>query len=105
MALLYASDFTGFSDNYAIPSGVSDHISTGSVDIILSTGITQQIVDTLSTALTCIHYMEANNIYSLSPNEDITILILRSEFLILENTYINQKMMNSYDLFLPWCRS
>ena len=40
--------------------------------------------------------METNKLYSLSPNEDITILNLRSKLLILENTYINQKMMNSY---------
>ena len=40
--------------------------------------------------------MESNNLYSLSPNEDITIIILRSELLILENTYLNQNMMNSY---------
>ena len=96
MALLNASDFTGYSDNFAIPSGVSDPIFTGSVDIILSTGVTQQVFDTLSTALKCIHYMEQQRIYSLSPNEDITILNLRSKLLVLENTYINQKMMNSY---------
>ena len=41
-------------------------------------------------------YMEASNSYSLSPNEEVTILNLRSKLLILENTYINQKMMNSY---------
>ena len=35
-------------------------------------------------------------IYSLSPNADITILNLRGKLIILENTYINQKMMNSY---------
>ena len=40
--------------------------------------------------------MEANNLYSLSPNEDVTIINLRSKLLILENNYINQKMMNSY---------
>ena len=40
--------------------------------------------------------METNIIYSLSPNEDITILNLRSKLLILENTYINQNIMNSY---------
>ena len=40
--------------------------------------------------------MEANNLYSLSPNEDVTIINLRSKLLILGNTYINQKMMNSY---------
>ena len=47
MALLNASELTGYSYNYAIPSGVSDPtIFTGNVDLILSTGITQQIVDT-----------------------------------------------------------
>ena len=40
--------------------------------------------------------MEANTLYSLSPNEDVTIINLRSKLLVLENTYINQKMMNSY---------
>ena len=40
--------------------------------------------------------MDVNKLYSLSPNEDITIISLRSKLLILENTYINQKMMNSY---------
>ena len=96
MALLNASDFTGYWAAYAIPSGTEDVIFSGSVDIILSTGIVQQVLDTLSSALKCIHYMEANNLYSLSPNEDVTILNLRSKLLILENTYINQKMMNSY---------
>ena len=86
MALLNASDFTGSSYDYVIPSGVSDPIFTGSVDIVLPTGITQQFFDTLSTALKCIHYMEANNLYSLSPNEDVTIINLRSKLLILENT-------------------
>ena len=40
--------------------------------------------------------MEANNLYSLGPNEDVTVLNLRSELLILENAYINQTNMNSY---------
>ena len=39
--------------------------------------------------------MERNKLYPLSPNEDI-ILNLRSELLILENVYINQKIMNPY---------
>ena len=96
MALLSASDFTGYSDSFAVPAGSSDVIFSGSVDLILSTGITLKVFDTLSSALKCIHYMEANNLYSLSPNEDVTIINLRSKLLILENTYINQKMMNSY---------
>ena len=96
MALLSASDFTGYSDSFAVPAGSSDVIFSGSVDLILSTGIAQTVFDSLASALKCIHYMEANNLYSLSPNEDVTILNLRSKLLILENTYINQKMMNSY---------
>ena len=96
MALFSASDFTGFNSTFAVPSGITDVLFAGSVDLILSTGITQQVFDTLSTALKCIHYMEANKLYSLSPNEDVTILNLRSKLFILENTYINQKMMNSY---------
>ena len=35
MALYSASDFTGFSDSYAVPAGSSDVRFTGSVDIIL----------------------------------------------------------------------
>ena len=96
MALYSASGFTGFSDSYAVPAGSSDVIFTGSVDLILSTGTIQQVFDTLSTALKCIHFLEQQKLYSLPPNEDVTIINLRSKLLVLENAYINQKMMNSY---------
>ena len=36
MALLSASDFTGFSDSYAIPANSSDVIFSGSVDLKLT---------------------------------------------------------------------
>ena len=96
LAPYQASDFTGFSDSYAVPAGSSDVIFTGSVDLILPTGITQQVFDTLSTALKCIHLMGGNKLYSLSPNEDVTILNLRSKLLVLEKNYINQRTMSSY---------
>ena len=96
MALYSASDFTGFSASYAVPSDVSDVLFTGSVDIISSTGLTQQVFDSLSTAIKCIHLMETNKLYSLSPNEDITVINIRSRLLVLGHTYINQKMMNIY---------
>ena len=76
MALYSASDFTGLSDSYAVPAGSSDVIFTGSVDLILSTGITQQVADTLSTALKCMHFMESNKLYSLSPNDLMKMLLL-----------------------------
>ena len=67
-------------------------IFTGSVDLILSTGNTQQVSGTLSTALTCIRSTEQQKLYSVSPNEDATIINLRSELLILEHIYIDKKM-------------
>ena len=96
MALYSASDFTGYSAGYAVPSDVSDVLFTGPVDTILSTGLTQQAFDSLSTAITCIHFMDQSRLYSLSPNKDITIINFRSKLLIIENAYINQKMVNSY---------
>ena len=96
MALYSASDFTGFSDSYAVPAGSSDVIVTGSVDLILSTGITQQVFGTLSTALKCIHFMEQQKLHSLSPNGDVTIISLRSKLLVSTNTYNNRKTVNSY---------
>ena len=64
MALLSASDFTLYSDSYVIPANSSDAIFSGSVDLILPTGIIQQVFDTLSTALKCTHYMEANKFFT-----------------------------------------
>ena len=71
-----ASGFTGFSDSYAVPAGVAEPLFSGSVGLILSIGITQQVFDTLSTALKCINF--------------------RPKLLILLNIYINQQVMNSY---------
>ena len=46
MALFSASDFTGYWAAYAIPSGTEDVIFSVSVDLILSTGIVQQVLIT-----------------------------------------------------------
>ena len=95
MALFQASYFTGFSDTCAVPAGSTDVISAGRVDIILSTGVTQQVFDTLSTALKYIHFMETSKLYYLSPNDDIIVLNLKYKLMVLGKVYINQKMMNS----------
>ena len=58
MALYQASDLSGFSDSYAVPSGVGQPLFSGSVDLILSIGITQQVFDTLSAALKCTNFIE-----------------------------------------------
>ena len=38
-------------------------------------------------------FMEHSRLYSLSTNEDMTIINVRSKLLVLENMYINQKMV------------
>ena len=91
MAHLNASDLTGYSESFAAPAGFNGPMFTGSVDLILSTGITQQVFCSLPSALKCIHCIEAKNLYCLSLDEDVTVLNLRSKLIILENTYINQK--------------
>jgi hypothetical protein len=97
MALYVAGDFSGYSATYAVPSDYDgDPLYTGATTLILSTGVTQTVHDALSTALKQIHYMDSNNLYSMMPNEDITIINLRSKLMILENTYINQKLMNNF---------
>ena len=47
MAPLSASGFNGYSDSFAAPAGFNDPIFAGSVDLILSTGITQQVFGSL----------------------------------------------------------
>ena len=44
MALLNASDFIGYSGSFAAPAGFNGPIFAGRVDLILSTGITQQVL-------------------------------------------------------------
>ena len=96
MALYVAADFSGYSSTWPVPSAETDPLYTGAVTIILSTGVTQTVFDALSTAMKCIHYMDSNNLYSMTPNEDITIINLRSKLLIFENTYTNQKLLNQF---------
>ena len=96
MALYSTSYFTGFSDSYAVPAGGSDVIVTSIVALVLSTGITQQVFDTLSTALKKIHFKEQQQLYFPSQNEDAPIINLRCQLWVLKPTYINQKMLNSY---------
>ena len=46
--------------------------------------------------------METNKLYYLSPNEDITIINLRTKLLILENNYINQEDYELICIYLSW---
>ena len=79
MALYQASDFSGFSDSYAVPSSVDQPLFSGGVDLILPTGITQQVFDTLSTALYQNVYISWNNTNCLVYHQMKMLLLLISD--------------------------
>ena len=81
---------------YVVPSGSSDVIFTGNVDLILPTGTTQQVFDRRPTAMKCTNFMEHSKLYNVPPNEDITKIDLKSKLLVLKITSTNQKTVNSY---------
>ena len=96
MALLQPSGFDIYIAAWGVPVQDGIQVFTGSVDLVLSTGVTKLVFDRVSTVLKCIHHMETNKLYYPGPNEDITIIVFRSESSILENIYNNRKMMNPY---------
>lgn len=95
MSLFVASDFA--SNSVDTPSGAGSLIDTGNVSIIKSDGTTQIVFDTLTTGLKCLNFMNANNMYYItSSDNDISILNLNVKLLIIENTFQNQKLINSF---------
>ena len=80
MALYQASDFTGFSDSYAVPAGSGDVIFTGSVNKFYQLELLSKYpIHYLLLGNVVIHFMEIKELYSLSPHEDVTILSFRSK--------------------------
>lgn len=65
--------------------------------LILSDGTTQQVWDVLSTGLKLMDYMNSKSMYYLAANDYITIINCGAKLLVLENTLLNQKLMNSFE--------
>ena len=95
-AIFDSNDFS--SNTVDIPDGESPPLTdTGSINIILSTGVNQPVFDSLSTALKCFNFMNSRNQYFIMAGDDITIINCQTELLIFENTCINQTCITSYD--------
>ena len=104
MALIKASDFDIQIAAWAVPIQDGIQIFTGSVDLLYRLELTYQRLIEYQTALKCTHYTEANHLYSLSPNEDVTIINLRSKLLILQNAYMLLLIMGQkLELFIAVC--
>ena len=68
-------DSNDFSNNTVdIPNGESTITDTGSVNIILSTGVNQPVFNSLSNALKCLNFMNSRNQYFIVAGDDITII-------------------------------
>jgi len=96
MALFDSTDFSTYTVD--VPSSEAGNTLTdnGNVSIIKSDGSTQIVFNSLETALKCLNFMNARNQYYIIAGDDITIVNCQTKLLILENTFINQKMLNSY---------
>ena len=94
MTIFTSSDFTGYTPSQ--PSGAPSLTDTGSITLIKSDATTETVFDSLTTALKCLNFMNSKNMYYLMAGDDITIVNCQTKLLILENTFTNQKMINSY---------
>ena len=95
MTIFTSSDFTGYTVD--TPSGQSGNpTDTGAITLIKSDATTETVFDSLTTALKCLNFMNSKNMYYLMAGDDIAIVNCQTKLLILENTFTNQKMINSY---------
>ena len=94
MTIFTSSDFTGYTPSQ--PTGAASLTDTGSITLIKSDATTETVFDSLTTALKCLNFMNSKNMYYLMAGDDITVVNCQTKLLILENTFTNQKMINSY---------
>ena len=77
--------------------GVSSTVVGGNVTMVKSDGTNALIFNSVSDGLTCLHHMHINGIYYLQLSDDIVLINLSGvKLLILETTFLNQKLMNAY---------
>jgi hypothetical protein len=91
--LFDSSDFPTFD----IPSVTGGIKGSGVVQMYLSDNTLKNVFSSLDVALGCLKYMKTNNLYSITPSDDLTIINVDDvKLLVLENTFLNQKLMNQY---------
>ena len=96
MALFDSTDFSTYTVDVPSSEVGNALIDNGNISLIKSDGSTQIVFNSLETALKCLNFMNARNQYYIIAGDDITIVNCQTKLLILENTFINQKMLNSY---------
>ena len=92
---------SSFSPSSALP--ISGQVGTvqvvGSINLIKSDGTTETVFDSVQTALNCLAFMSARNQYYLLASDDIMVInVSNVKLLILETTFLNQKLLNSFTM-------
>ena len=71
--------------------------STSAVNLFMSDGTTNTIFDSVYTGLNVLEFMMSRNQYYLMGSDDVMIINVDGvKLLILETTFMNQKLMNSF---------
>ena len=94
MALFTDLDFT--TNTVDVPVGQSTITDNGVVSLTKSDGVTQTVFSSLTVALKALNFMNSRSQYYMMAGDDITIVNLQTKLLIVENTFVNQKLLNSY---------
>ena len=92
---------SSFSPSSALPiSGQNGTVQVvGSINLIKSDGTTETVFDSVQTALNCLAFMSARNQYYLLASDDIMVInVSNVKLLILETTFLNQKLLNSFTM-------
>ena len=94
MALFGASDFVGFAEMVPVNAGVS---GTGNIlSLIMSDGTTTQIFTDKAVGRRMQTWMISKHMYMMNPTDDIIILSVGPKLIVMESTFMNQKLINSY---------
>ena len=73
------------------------NFSTSAFNLIMSDGTTNTIFDSVYTGLNTLEFMVSRNQYYLMASDDVMIINVDGvKLLILETTFMNQKLMNSF---------
>jgi hypothetical protein len=77
--------------------GVSTTVEGGNVSMVKSDGTNALVFNSVADGLACLHHMHINGLYYLQLSDDIVLINLSGvKLLILETTFLNQKLMNAY---------
>ena len=72
-------------------------VSVAPVVLVMSDGSTNTIFDSVATGLKLIEFMKSRNQYYLQASDDVMIINVDGvKLLILETSFMNQKLMNSF---------